>query len=912
MIARLAARTLFRSPRRLIIGLVGVTVPVALFAATGFFVDTSAQRMTAQALAPVQIDMQAVLTSPYTPLGPVASALAATPRVTRVEPFASVDLPVQLPGATAPRLVRVFAVRPDYFAHHPWVRPETGSLAQGALLTDSLVSAATPPGSVVQLQVPGAPTALAVTVGGTIDLRKADTWFTVLSGDNQGNVTFVPDALVIDFTTFRTRVLPVLQAASMASPQGLPSAAGGGGGLAPGTPIVQEQVTIDHRVFASDPTVAAQRAVGLRRTLERTAPGQITVVDNLGDMLTAAKADATNAKILFLFLGIPGVLVAGGLAIATAASLAAAQRRELALLRLRGATSLQVSRLSAAISLTVGVLGSSLGLGLAVLAVTLLLGASAWQGVSSGSIAESAVLAFVVGLAVTALSLRASTRAARRGTVAMQRAQLDPADLPAWRRHRLDLVALAVGGAVLLVNAVTGGFKAAPSEGTTLSLSFYLLLAPLALWLGFALLGLRVATAILRWATRPGRARPLGTWLGASLRWLGRRPGRSLSTAIIGTLAVAFGANLLSFVSTYDVAKRTEAAISIGSDLRVTPAQITPPVIPPLHAAGIAVSTPVRVVTVVVGIDKRPAYAVDPATFAAAVPRGPVDAAGHPVDLAPLAGDPAAVLFSAGFGRDFNVSIGDPVTVGLPDGRGGVRNVVLHAAGQFAAASPAIPGADLIFGVGAYSLPTSTAAGVAAPTAPSPASTPVPPPDFYLARLAPGANLDTVAARLRSAAGQGGLFTVLTFHDALAKEQSTLASLNLAGLGRIEAAGTVLIATLGIALLGAFLVLERRREYAVLRSVGATTRQVLVPPAAEGAVTLAVSVLLGMPIGLGMTAIATGVLAPLFTIKPPLVSVPSVPLTLLALAVVAAGGVTLAAALAVVARLRTVAVLRES
>lgn len=912
MITRLALRTVLRSPRRLVIGLLGVAVPVSLFAATAFFVDTSAQKMTQQAIAPVQIDMQALISSPRSAPGPIASQLAARPQVSRVEPFASVDLPVQLPGAAAARTVRVFAVDPSYLARHDWVRKETGSLTQGALITDSLVSPTTIPGSTARIQVPGSSTVVTVPVGGTVDLRKADTWFAVLTGDNQGNVAYVPDAMVVDYATFTSTILPAL-GATAATPPSSATAVAGSGAAALGVVSLQEHITLDRTAFAADPATALTRSTGLRRTLERTAPGQITVLDNLGDALGAAKNDATNAKVLFLFLGLPGVLVAAGLAVATAGSIGAAQRREMALLRLRGATDAQVSRLSAVLSVGIGVGGSVVGLGLAAVAVTILLGAVSWQGVNVSSLVLSAGLALLVGLTVTAVTLRASSRTVRHSGVATQRAQLDPAADPAWRRRRLDLVAIGIGLGVLAVNYVSGGFRTASTEGQTLSLSFYLLLAPLALWIGVALFGLRVATWWLARATAPQRARPLGSWPSAALRWLGRRPGRSAATALIGVLAVAFGTNLLSFVNTYDGAKRVEAALSIGADLRVTPAQTTPPTVPPLQNPDIAASTPVRIVSLTVGTDKRVAYAVEPGSFLATVPAGPIDAAGQPVTATSLATDPTAVLISAAFAKDFNVVVGDPVNVGLSDGRGGTRNVLLHAVGEFSTATPAVPGADLMFGTGAYALPTVAGATPPATTAAPPVtSTAVPAPDFYLARLTPGADVTTVAARLTQAAGPSAGFTVLTFNDALAKEQSTLATLNLGGLSRIEVAGTVVIATLGIALLGAFLVLERRREYAVLRSLGATTGQVLTPPAIEASITLAVSLVLGVPIGLMMTTITTRVLTPLFSFSPPLVAIPTGQLALLVAAVVAAAAVAVGLALVFVAKLRTVTTLRES
>lgn len=250
--------------------------------------------------------------------------------------------------------------------------------------------------------------------------------------------------------------------------------------------------------------------------------------------------------------------------------------------------------------------------------------------------------------------------------------------------------------------------------GVMLAASFYLLLAPIALWAGFTLLGVRALAALLRRASRLERARPLGTWRGAAFRWLGRRPGRTASTVVIGALAVAFGTNLLGFVHTYDAAKRTEAAISVGSDVRVTPAQVSPPPVPPLTGPDVASSTAIRVVTVTAGTDKRSAFAVDPATYESTVAAStPVIVGGRTAALSAFNRDRNGILVSITFARDFSVNTGDPVNVTVPDAAG-------HTASQ-------------------------------------------------------------VAARISAAAGPQQAWTVTTFRSALAKEQNTLSTLDLAG-----------------------------------------------------------------------------------------------------------------------------------
>jgi putative ABC transport system permease protein len=146
---------------------------------------------------------------------------------------------------------------------------------------------------------------------------------------------------------------------------------------------------------------------------------------------------------------------------------------------------------------------------------------------------------------------------------------------------------------------------------------------------------------------------------------------------------------------------------------------------------------------------------------------------------------------------------------------------------------------------------------------------------------------------------------------ALAKEPSTLATLDLGGPSRTEIAGTAVVAALGIGLLSAFLVLERRREYAVLRTVGALTRQVLVPSAVEGVVTVAASLVFGLPIGIGMALLSTRVLTPVFTLPPPLLVIDEAGLLGLIGLVLLASAVSIVASLVAVARLPTAQVLHE-
>ena len=61
-------------------------------------------------------------------------------------------------------------------------------------------------------------------------------------------------------------------------------------------------------------------------------------VDNLSDQLNTAAGDALYAETLYIMLAVPGALVALGLAYLAALGTVERDRRDLALLRARGAT----------------------------------------------------------------------------------------------------------------------------------------------------------------------------------------------------------------------------------------------------------------------------------------------------------------------------------------------------------------------------------------------------------------------------------------------------------------------------------------------------------------------------------------------------------------------------------------------
>ena len=299
-------------------------------------------------------------------------------------------------------------------------------------------------------------------------------------------------------------------------------------------------------------------------------------------------------------------------------------------------------------------------------------------------------------------------------------------------------------------------------------------------------------------------------------RSVGRRPWAVGNGAIVVGLIVALAASLAAFTSSYDAAKVSDARFANGADVRITPGPrseggYTVDAVSRLRTEGVGAVTPVvyALSNVILRSERTsdPANlaAVDPSSFAEVAPLQDRDFSGGDAAaaLATLRRDPSAIFLGSEIAEFLQVVPGDKLEVLLARATEDQVEARFHVAGLFERL-PAFPdGADALMSIRRHA-----------------ALVPNKPPDFFLASTtaSTSAGLDRAVASLTDGPGAAGDLRFDTRETTLARDQSSLAALNIAGLIDLDSGFALAMSVVTIAIFVFGLLLTRRREYVTLRA----------------------------------------------------------------------------------------------
>ncbi|HET6448384.1 MAG TPA: FtsX-like permease family protein [Conexibacter sp.] len=877
--ARLGLVGLLRTPGRTLLRVVVLGVATALLGSMLLFVGHSLRTMSASAVRAVPLDWQ----------GPVGSAAAAR-RVAAgaarqpgvVQASATATAPFSgatssgANGATSSSSGAVLAVPPGYLSGITTFRILHGALRPGTVLLDQQMAATLQAriGGIVRLRpAPHAP-ALPYRVGGVALVTASDLLFQPLN-PLLGPAPAQPPAnvAIMGFDTFARSYAPHLRTIT-----------GGtlGASAQPGAQDAvqwQVQTQLDPAALSGgSPASALTRATQTRNRVERSLPGQVQFVDNLGDQLTTAAGDALYAQTLYIMLAVPGALIALGLAYLAALGTVERDRRDLALLRARGASRRDLLTLAGAESLALGVLAGLAGAALAFGAVAALVSGSVGLTVGRALVTVAACVvlasagAAAARIAASAEVLRAAVREGRR------------ARTPLWQRLYLDWLALAASGLIYWLTARTG-FSAVvnPDSNPTLSLSVYMFFAPALLWIGATLLLVRLRGRGLAWLARRlagERARTPRGFLAASAARRGAAINRGL--VLVGLL-LAFGVNLGLFAATYDQQANVDAQLTLGADVVTT---APPGVATRAHLAeriaqvpGVQATSAVDHAYAYIGPDLQDTYGIDTATFPRATTLRDSYFLGDSAAaaIARLRATPDGILVGRETITDYALKRGDLLKLRVLDRRDGrFRVVPFHVAGvvqEF----PSAPKDSFMVTNLSYLERVSHGQG--------------PNTIFAKAPGDPAGVARHVAATTRADGTQ-----VKDIRQQTALTTSAITTVDLTGISRIEEAFAIVLAAGAMALFVTLALAERRRELATMAALGAPLRSVGAFVWSEAALVLGAGLALAAGLGFVLAEMLVAMLQHVFDPPPDALAVPWG--FLAALAGAALAGALLATALA--------------
>lgn len=869
---------LARRAARLAMTATGIAVAVAMLASLGTFLASAKSTMTRRSADRVAVDWQVELQQGAA----VPDLRTLDPRVTTALPVgfgATTGLKSRAQGgqvlATGPG--RVLGLPAGYSAAFPGeLRALTGRLDGVLLAQQTAANLHAVPGSTVTIQRAGLPDAT-VKVDGVAELPEADSLFQKVGAPVGAQPQAPPDNVVLLPAATWHRLF---------------------GNAARAQPHTQVHVRLRHDL-PPDPAAAYVQDTGAARNLEQRLAGTGLVGDNLGAALGAAREDAAYAQMLFLFLGVPGAMLAAMLTALVAASGAPRRRAEQALLRTRGASRRALFALALAEAAVVGVTGAALGLALAALTGRLAFGATGF-GTSTGTTVLWGATAAAAGLLIAALTvLLPAARDARTVGIVTARRPVGPTRRdPAWLRYGLDLWLLAASGLVFWITGRNNYSIVLVPEGLpTISVSYWAFAGPALLWLGGGLLAWRAVYMLLAPRRRAvpgldkdhrgmGRSgedagkcggdreslrrrlvarliRPVaGPLSGTVTATLSGQRTLLARTVALAALAVVFAASTAVFDATYRQQAAVDAELTNGAEVTVTesPGAYVPPGQERAIAAAPGVSTvePLQHRFAYVGSDLQDLYGVRPSTIARTTHlQDAYFNGGTARDLiGRLAQRPDAVLVSQETVHDFQLHPGDLLRLRLQDGRTKqYRTVAFHYAGV-AKEFPTAPRDSFLVANADYIAQQTGTDTVGA----------------FLVGTRGGASPPAVAAALRSRLGPQAQITDL--HTTRKVIGSSLTAVDLGGLTRIELGYALALVTFATGMLLALGFTERRRTFALVRALGARPRQLGAFVWAEVALILTGAAAFGALIGWTLTRMLVKVLTGVFDPPPDHLTVP--------------------------------------
>lgn len=783
---------------RLLGAAVGIAVTIAMLAALGAFLAQSNASMTQRAVAGVPVDWQVQLV-PGTARGLVSDAIKKATAIATVQSvgYADVDGFEAHTGGTVQTTGKGKVVGFDATYLHDFpkqFRLLIGSMDGVLVAQQTAANLHVTVGDSVTILRPALPPVI-VKVGGVIDLPNADSMFQAIGVPAGAAPQAPPDNVLL---------LPLSEWQSLFDPQAV---------VRPDSVRLQLHVGLIHTHLPHDPLAAFVAVHGAEKNLEIRIAGKGLVADNLAARLDAVRSDALYARVLFLFLGAPGALLAIFLTVAVVASGGTRRRRDQALLRIRGASRRQILQIAAVEAMFVGLSGAVGGLVLAEILSRTLLGVSVFAPAAF----YSTIAAVSMGILLAqAAILVTAWRDAQQTTVAAARMTGRDKRYGLWLRTGLDFILIGLAAVIFWKTWSTGYQVVLAPEGTPASsVDYVAFLAPVLMWMGIGLLTTRLCLVGFQRGKRflaLGLQPIAGTLSGVVSAAISRQSNRMTQGIGLVALAFAFATSTAIFNTNYHAQTRVDAELTNGADVTVTGTALAPASakLKELKALpGVLAAEPMQHRLAYVGTDLQDLYGIDAARVGEATRMSNAYFANGNAakTLALLQQTPDGILISEETVNEFQLQPGDLINLRLQNSNDHQYYVVpFHFIGIVREFPTAPRDSFLVANARYIGQMTGTNASEI----------------ILLKTSAPPAQVAN-AARVIAETLPGAKVTDIG--EAQRLIGSSLTAVDLDGLTRLELGLSILMVASATGLILALGLADRRRTFAILSALGAKPRQ---------------------------------------------------------------------------------------
>lgn len=649
--------------------------------------------------------------------------------------------------------------------------------------------------------------------------------------------------------------------------------------------VLQGEIWIDRNRFV-DPYDLTSTTFQLTR-LDRSLSEALVAAGyngNVNDNLSYALQSFSNLilveRIEFLLLSFPVILLGLYLGAVGVDLGHAERRRELGVLKTRGASRRQVALLLVLESLLGGflatVLGLIFGLGLSRLLIGVVtpFGASASYEVVTLTPETIILVTILSTIFMGIVSYRSARRTASLPIIETLR-YYAPGETRVHYTPGWDIAMLAYA---VLVYVVYWYMLSSPSNFFIFMIGAILVaslpLAPILLIIGSVRLMTRSTGKVYEKMSRV--LRPFAKNLEHVIsRNLSRNPRRSSNIAIIIALGLAFGVFITCTFASQQAILTESVRASLGADLAAdVPFAADPSLLSGLGSnlsaipgvAGVTHVQPVSAQISLIGSSVYPSVvALDPSSYfsvtnpASFFFENPSSAAAAQTVLA----TPGEVLITGNLARDGALQVGDPLLLTVNTYANGTQGSVSQqvtiggivrflpgtSSGGFYGA---VPAPDAVYGstvtLGKL-IDASASSGIYYSSG-----------NRYLISLQPGADWKTVKAEVLSL----GFPVVTSYQEQLNQLSANPSTGSLLGFMEMEIAFIVVILTAGLGLIVYAASLERTVEFAGITARGSSSWQTAALLVGEAFVIMAIGVLTGVGVGLLTGYLSTSVTTPVY------------------------------------------------